>query len=227
MTVHADQLVNVQRLCLKLLYCANTVAALETDQAALLARCGVEPRWMPLLPDTRSHGHRAEMHGRRVLCAQDLAIVFDATLKRLVGPSYDTQAIISTPWFSAFLSSDAFFDPLWSLPHPAGFGRAYEGCSRFFFWARDAFGLRLFGADVLLRDDLYLDFAAWLDSQVVNAVDPAWSQLVRGFFWAQVPETGGPCRGLDCNRVVFVVTSPVARSSLESQGLVDLDRLKP
>ena len=220
-----DELVRVQRLYLRLLYSVDTVRAFAEDPIAVLALWGIDARWQGLLPNPATAGHAAEMYGRRVLAAQDLSIMFDATLRRLCGGDDSAEAVISSPWFFAFLDSEAFFDPSRSLPHPNGIGRAYEGHSRFFFWARDALGLRAPSADTAVRDDLYLDFAAGLDAQMVRATDPSWERLKYGFFWVQAPGTTGPCRGLTSHREVFTVADTA--SALAARGLLDLDGLDP
>ncbi len=226
MTIPADQeLVAVQRLYFRLLYCQRTVESYDLDPDAILRAAGLATSWRAQLPNTASKGHRAEMHGRRALVAQDLAVVYRATLDRLHPPEASTPAILAASWFSEFLSSPHFFDPAWSLPHPNGVGRAYEGHSRFFFWARDAFGLRRGDAVVALRDDLYLDFAAHLDQAQVHAVEPVWAKFRHGFFWLSVPGTDGPCRGLNKDREVFTLRQAEAAKYLSAQRLSDLDRL--
>ncbi|MCB9765941.1 MAG: hypothetical protein H6739_39570 [Alphaproteobacteria bacterium] len=219
------ELVRVQRLHLKLLYCERTAQAFAEDPEAVLALWRVPSHWSACLPDPLSEGHRAEMHGRRLLAAQDLEMVFAATLRHL--GARDAREALGQRWLSAFLSSDAFFEPRFSLPDPVGVGRAYEGYSRFFFWARDAFGLRRPGADEGLRDDLYLDFAACLDQRKVTALDPAWDALQSGFFWSVRPGHPSPCRGLTRDREVFTDRRPDARERLLAEGLLDLDGLEP
>lgn len=223
----AAELVRVQKLYLRLLYCEQTARVFAADSTTLLAQWGLPLRWREVLPDTTSRGHRNEMHGRRVLAADDLKMVFEATLRRLGAGETTRDSILQARWFSDFLSSEAFFDPSWSLPHPMGIGRGYEGHSRFFFWARDAFHLRSPQADLMLRDDLYLDFAACMDQRMVDAVDPDWDRFKSGFFWSQVPNAQTPCRGLDRERRVLSVDRANAREELVSLGLMDMDRLEP
>ena len=221
------ELIQVQKLHLRLLYCAQTVRDFESDREAVLARWQVPARWGALLPDPSTPGHRAEMHGRWVLAIQHLLSVFQATITRIMGGRCEQVEILRSQWVRDYLSSDCFFDPQWSLPHPTGIGRAYEGHSRFFFWGRDYFSLRSQSAEVLLRDDLYLDFAACLDQRMVDAVDPAWEDLKHGYFWAVTPGDSSACRGLTAERKVFTVRRPEASSYLAQRGLVDLDRLNP
>lgn len=222
------ELIAVQRLHIRLLYDQALVREYAADTEGVLARHNLPARWRSVLPDPKSENHEAEMYGRRVQAAQELLNVFSASLAHLVGepPATDRQ-IIGAAWFGEFLGSDVFFEPGWSLPHPAGYGRAYDGYSRFFFWARDAFGMRAPGAPMLLRDDLYLDMAANLDNQKIGATDPGWARLSNGFFWLIEPGTGGPCRGLDKNRVVFHREGERAREALAAEGLCDLDELMP
>lgn len=79
------------------------------------------------------------MHGRWVLAIQDLLSVFQATITRIMGGRCEQVEILRSQWVRDYLSSDCFFDPQWSLPHPTGIGRAYEGHSRFFFGAETTF----------------------------------------------------------------------------------------
>lgn len=222
------EMIEAQRLHIRLLYDEPLAKEYEASPEAVLERHGLGDRWQLLLPDPSTDGHKAEMYGRRVLAAQELMNVFSASMVHLVEeqPPTDRQ-IVNAPWFKAYLASNVFFEPSWSLPHPAGFGRAYDGYSRFFFWARDHFGLREEGARVLFRDDLYLDMAAHLDNAKVGAIDPDWERLSNGFFWSVTPKTASPVRGLSANREVFRHDDEGAKARLVAEGLCDLDELMP
>ena len=222
------ELVRVQRLHMRLLYDQPLAAAYAEAPDDVLRAHDLPSRWRRALPESGSEGHLAEMYGRRVLAAQELLLVYAATLAHLVPapPATDTQ-IIERPWFTEFLASDVFFEPEHSLPHPTGLGRGYEGYGRFFFWARDAFALRTPQADLQLRDDLYLDLVAYLDNAKAGASDPGWQRLSRGFFWSTKPLTDSPCRGLTSERKVFRRDEPRARQALQAQGLCDMDELTP
>jgi len=224
----AHEVASAQRFYFRLLYCRNTVEAFRAHPERVLRAAGLKEDWARLLPDCDSRGHRAEMHGRRLLAAQELQDSYRSTLARIIGNAGFTEAdIIDADWFQDFLGSPEFLNPRWSLPHSTGIGRGYEGLSRFFFWARDYFGLAEPGADRWLRDDLYLDFAAFLDQAQANAVDPFWNRLRSGFFWRVEPGQATPCRGLTKHRQVFRSASPDAAGRLAGEGLVDLDRFSP
>lgn len=227
MDVSERVLVSVQQLHFRLLYCTRTVAEFESCPASCLAGWGLNFHWQRLLPETRSEGHRTEMRGRRIQAAQELMPAFQSTFENLLPRPVSGFDVAQAPWFQEFLSSDEFFDPAWSLPHPSGIGRAYEGYSRFFFWARRHFEIRASGADLAFRDDLYLDFAARLDLQQVTAKGPQWDRLRKGFFWPVQPGTRGPCRGLSEERRVISAAEEDAVVRLQAMGLCNLDLLEP
>ncbi len=224
----AFDLVAIQRLHIRLLYCQRTVDSYTRDPDSLLRAMNLDAHWRKLLPDTTCVGHITEMRGRRIQAVTDLNRTFRATFDRIVGHRATVVAVADSAWFRDYLSSEQFFDPAWSLPHPTGIGRGYEGTSRFFFWLRIYFGLREPSCNPMLRDDVYLDFASELDALQATAVDPLWEWLKHGFYWQSHPGSMAQVRGLTSNRQVFTVYNSTANANeLPNSNMLDLDMLEP
>ncbi|KFA94043.1 hypothetical protein [Archangium violaceum] len=222
------ELARAQGLYMRLLYCRQTVAAFSQEPERVLVAHGLGPGWRALLPDTRGEGHRAEMHGRRLRAGDELQGIYAETFYSLLSGAPEAEARwLSADWFSEFLSSEEFFDSRWSLPHPSGVGRGYEGCTRFFFWARRHFRLRERQADAALREALYLDFAAYLDELRRGARPRDYRRFARGLYWRREPGRVRHISVYTPDRQVLHTGGRAALEALRELGLADLDELEP
>lgn len=221
----AAELVRVLRFHVKLLYSARVASEFAANPAGTLGQWGLGEYWRDVLPDPSSPGFAAEVHGRRIMAANDLLATYGATLRHL--DCAGAGDILNRPWFVSYLDSPEFFEERFSLADTTGVGRGYEGYSRFFFWARTHLKPVDPRARLALRDDLFLDFAAAVDARKRGALDPTWDVLQSGFFWSVQPATDFPCRGLSADRKVVTDGQPGARGRMLGAGLIDLDSLYP
>jgi hypothetical protein len=150
-----------------------------------------------------------------------------AKLRELNDATPDDRAVAGAQWLTAFLESSHFFEARHSLPHPSGIGRAYEGGTRFFFWARDWYGLRRDDADLKLRNELYLDFAILADALAFGATDEFYHRFDHGFFWNCLTNRTRRAYALAPDRRVLTVGGSDVVASLSSLGMIDLDQLEP
>lgn len=218
------ELRRVQAVHLRLLYSEDFINEYRSDADAVFRKWGLPGHWRGLLPDPASDGFLAEVHGRRVMAAEDVYASYAATLSHLGCNS--VRDLYRAPFFLTYLGSMEFFDHAHSLPDPTGVGRGYEGYSRFFFWFRRHFGITR-TQQLAVRDELYLDFAAEVDSRKRGALDPYWDRFQHGMFWSQVPGAMSPCRGLSPRREVITRSTSYARRELMACGYVDLDEVEP
>ncbi|MFD2170603.1 hypothetical protein [Tumebacillus lipolyticus] len=121
----------------------------------LLIRMSIDPKWSPDIPDgpfqqaVRELGDerlldvkmtalKAERIGRWLQIFGGIESILKHTLNRL---SATGGEFIESDLFQAFLSSEFLWDPQYSLPHPAGYGRGIEKATPFICFLRTVSGL--------------------------------------------------------------------------------------
>lgn len=213
-------LIAVQTLYIKLLYCEATNAAYRASPAAVLEECGLPPSTATMLPRVESDAHRAEMHGRKLLAARELLLEYPSLFTALVAPPGDAAAVARQPFFSRFLSSADFFDPKRRLPHAFGIGEGYENVSAFFFWARTNLELGPEG-----RQALFEDFGRWLVKTAKSSAVPELQRHRRGAFFFR--HDGRAMVVTGAGRVIEYAGVGDVGSVLRTAGLTGLEDLEP
>ncbi len=223
-TERRGELARVQALYARLLYCRRTVAAYRAASDRVLARAGLGPVWRALLPDPTTAHHAAEMHGRRVLAVLEIEAMFPRTLGRLTGAG---RAHTDARWLDEYLSSDEFFDPRWSLPHPTGVGRAHEGLTRFFFWLRRRRRLHAPGTSIVLRDTAFVEMSNVLNELRRGARSAWFRRVARGSYWRRTPRRADVLYVRSPDGDLLEGRGKTALGRLRAMGLFDLDELQP
>ncbi|MEX2205441.1 MAG: hypothetical protein WEF50_04350 [Myxococcota bacterium] len=219
-----DELARVQALYARLLYCQHSVASYRAAPDRILSRAGLGPEWRPLLPDMVSVNHAAEMRGRRILAVQELEAMFPGTLLLLTGERHDHS---DARWVDDYLSSNEFFDPCCSLPHPSGIGRAHEGLTRFFFWLRRCHRLRAVGASIDLRDAAFLEMSHVLNVLRQGARSVWFRRVARGTYWRRIPGRAGVLYVRAPDGEVLEGCGKAMLARLRAMRLLDLDEFEP
>jgi hypothetical protein len=220
-----EELTSLQNAYVRLLYSDETRREYETDPVAFAARRGLSERMLRLLPNTRSDGFKAELFGRRLQVIQEIRPSYAATLGVIMDGDASDLMVAKAAWFNHFLESAHFFDATFSLPHPSGIGRGYEGLTRFFFWARDYYALRGPEADLRLRTELYADAARVLEALAFEASDEPYPRLRGGMFWLRLPCDREAAFALTPDRRFLTVHGADVGASLRALDMVDLDVL--
>jgi hypothetical protein len=216
------ELANAARLYARLLYCGETRGLFTKTPRQVLRDFQLPQRWQALMPAPQSSGFLAEVHGRKVLAYQELQGIYATSLQHLTA----NEKGLHGPWLEAFLSSPEFFEPKWSLPHPTGVGRAHEGGTRFFFWARRHFDLPHDLTHSAFREDLYLDFVAYADNLAFSSSLQYFQRLRRGFCWQGRPPAA-PFTLLTPERELHRFSDPAKFATILAGGALDLDTLLP
>ncbi len=214
------ELVAVQTIYMKLLYCEATNAAYRASPTAVLDECGLPASTRTMLPRVESDDHRAEMHGRRLLAARELLLEYPALFAAVVGPDCDAPSVARQPFFSRFLSSRDFFDPKRRLPHAFGIGQGYENASAFFFWARAHLEM---GPEA--RQALYENFGLWLVKTARCSAVPELQRHRRGAFFFRNDGVAIVITG--AGRAIEYLGVGEVGSVLRAAGLTGLEDLDP
>jgi len=217
-------LVRLQRCYMKLLYCTETARAYERDPAGVLDAYGLATSARAYLPDVASENHRVEMHGRRVLAAQELLADYARTFACLLGAEATVPAVTGAPWFLAWLSSEEFFGTKDRLPHAFGIGPGYENASPFFFHARRRFVRE--ATRPAARAPLYTDFGRWLVGQARESRAGGLARFRRGAFFDDAA-SGSVVVVTSARQVVSVADEAGLASKLAASGLTNLDEVSP
>ncbi|NOU30706.1 MAG: hypothetical protein HOO96_22630 [Polyangiaceae bacterium] len=214
------ELIAVQTLYIKLLYCEATNAAYRASPTAVLDDCGLPASTATMLPRVESENHRAEMHGRRLLAARELLLEYPTLFATVVGADCDAAMVARQPFFSRFLSSADFFDPKRRLPHAFGIGEGYENVSAFFFWARANLEM-----DPQAKQALFEDFGRWLVKTAKCSAVPELQRHRRGAFFFRLDGRAMVVTG--AGRVIEYAGVGDVASVLRAAGLTGLEDLEP
>ena len=223
-----DELRLVKRLYIRLLYCRDTFNRYEASPNEVLISYGVPLKYRNTLPQMNDPGFHAERYGRSAMTASELLNIYRQTFSTLLGSDEVGISVVQkSDWFQNYLASKYFFDPEWSLEHPFGIGRGYEGASRFFFWLRESYGLRSGNYDHPLRTAAYREFAIYVISQLKVAQDQSYEVFRKGFFWRTVSGSSSYTTAIFADHRVFEAKDERLSTLLADAGLVDLDRYFP
>ena len=221
-SAHRLQAQAVQRLHIRLLYSEPLIKAYREHPEQVLLDHGIQANWRGSLPDPDVVGFKVEFHGRRMQIYSELRSSFSATIAHLTHGSIPPA---DQPWLAAFLASDHFFLSKNSLPDVTRVGRGYELTSRFFFWLRDHIVSGAYGDRQGLRDDLFLDFACWLDQIAHRTSNPEWERYRHGFVWSINHAGGRLLRLLTQDRKVQ--THSASNGSIDHTRMLSLEELVP